>query len=291
METIYNVIGRRIRAQRERLGLTQADLARILSARSGESRYSVSLLSAIESGVRRIHLEDLPLFAEVLQVSPGYLLSGTPLRTPDESEVRYVLLRATMYLHPDAKRDIEAFAREVEQMPAAPPAAIRTDPSMPAEDLLNKAGITRPPVDPFMIAQKVGLPVYERDFEEEISGVLVIVGDRRAIGVNTRHAEVHRRFSVAHEVAHFIKGHRTAVDIDVNDRQLFGETGANPTEEREANAFAAELLMPRKWVRNHFAHVSSDHEELARLYNVSKQAMWYRLVNLGLVTDFDFVGV
>ena len=57
----------------------------------------------------------------------------------------------------------------------------------------------------------------------------------------------------------------------------------------DANAFAAVLLMPAKWVREAFNRQPFDLteddglEKLARKFKVSPQAMTYRLINLEII--------
>lgn len=53
-------------------------------------------------------------------------------------------------------------------------------------------------------------------------------------------------------------------------------------DEREANAFAAALLMDERWVREDFAAGMRDVKELADRYAVSPAAMGFRLTNLSL---------
>jgi Zn-dependent peptidase ImmA (M78 family) len=61
---------------------------------------------------------------------------------------------------------------------------------------------------------------------------------------------------------------------------------ATSREEIEANGFAAALLMPADWIAADIegslgVAVGKTVESLARRYNVSTQAVEYRLVNLG----------
>jgi Zn-dependent peptidase ImmA (M78 family) len=57
---------------------------------------------------------------------------------------------------------------------------------------------------------------------------------------------------------------------------------ADKALEREANVFAAELLMPEPLVRSQFAGSSI---ECAEAFGVSHEAMCWRLYNLGLVSE------
>ncbi len=59
---------------------------------------------------------------------------------------------------------------------------------------------------------------------------------------------------------------------------------ADRAAEREANVFAAELLMPEPAVRVEFARAGSS-SELAEWFGVSEEAMSWRLYSFGLVGD------
>lgn len=74
-----NHVGEKIRKQREELGLSQDSLAKALGYRSRSS------IAKIEAGVTNMAPEKLSAAAEVLQVSPLYLLGLTEHTFPDIS--------------------------------------------------------------------------------------------------------------------------------------------------------------------------------------------------------------
>ncbi|PRY72443.1 ImmA/IrrE family metallo-endopeptidase [Halomonas ventosae] len=96
---------------------------------------------------------------------------------------------------------------------------------------------------------------------------------------NTDEALVRQRFTQAHELGHVLlkhvsKDHTRLRDTTFNDRGDWREI--------DANAFAAELIMPAEYVRHQASkipHIS----ELARFFGVSPTAIRYRLINLGLL--------
>ena len=131
-------------------------------------------------------------------------------------------------------------------------------------------------------------------FGDDVSGVLVVQDGRGVIGVNSAQAPVRQRFTIAHEIGHFeMHRHRMPVFID---KQFLGpmfavfRDGKSATgedqREREANAFAAALLMPEPLVMRAVTHMRADVqddsviEELARHFEVSRQAMTFRVANL-----------
>ena len=160
-----------------------------------------------------------------------------------------------------------------------------------AEKLLVEAGLDTAPVPVNQVASYLGIKVELADLGEDCSGVLVRSGDLAVIGVNKDHHPNRRRFSIAHEIAHYVL-HKGDTYIDkgylVHFRDRESGSGTKQ-EEMAANLFAAALLMPAKWVRIAFKKNPFDlteDEGLARLakdFQVSPQAMTYRLVNLQLI--------
>ena len=143
------------------------------------------------------------------------------------------------------------------------------------------------PVQVVPIADALGLTVYRAtDWSDETSGMIVLDPQRGgdcgyAIYVNAKHSEVRRRFTIAHEVAHFVL-HRDLIGDGITEDALY-RSGFSDSVEREANGLAAEILMPRHLVRAWVSKGLRDPSELANMFDVSKQAMEFRLANLGLV--------
>lgn len=146
------------------------------------------------------------------------------------------------------------------------------------------------PVDE--ITAKLGVALVVETLDRNVSGLLFRQGADRAIGVNAAHPMVRQRFTVAHELGHLQlhPGKELILDhVRVNLRDDSSSLGTD-REEREANAFAAELLMPRSEVIGQVRRVldrggTTDARfiaDLALLFDVSVQAMEFRLVNLGL---------
>jgi len=105
-------------------------------------------------------------------------------------------------------------------------------------------------------------------------------GDRAIIGINGSQAPVRQRFSIAHELGHFVLHHEAEHLVEL-DAQLAGEShapGFDGRKEQAANNFAAELLMPGDWVRADARSYSLS--RLAKRYDVSEAAMAFRLTNL-----------
>jgi len=123
------------------------------------------------------------------------------------------------------------------------------------------------------------LGLHVEEAEIDCSGLL-LPAERRVI-VSVEEPESRRRFTLAHEVGHWVcqvlEGHRAPVYCRAADVA----PTADRTLEREANVFAAELLMPEPAVRDLFAHGA----DMAATFGVSLEAMHWRLYNVGLVRE------
>lgn len=127
----------------------------------------------------------------------------------------------------------------------------------------------------------LGLYVSERD-DIPCSGMLI--PERRTILLNaneTLQSPGRRRFTLAHEIGHWICHCRRAAAAEILCRTADVDEPSDPRE-REANVFAAELLMPDEAVRQAH-HAGSSAAEIAARLGVSVAAMEWRLYNLSLV--------
>jgi Zn-dependent peptidase ImmA (M78 family) len=158
------------------------------------------------------------------------------------------------------------------------------------ENLLDKAQVHKPPVSVEKVAGLLSLHVRFEPFEGDLSGCVVRKGNSTVIGVNSLDHENRQRFTIAHEIGHFLlhKGEQVFVDhgFRINLRSPETSKAASP-EEIEANYFAAELLMPQRFLLEELEGKELDIEneelvlDLAKRFKVSPQALGYRLANLG----------
>lgn len=167
-----------------------------------------------------------------------------------------------------------------------------------ALNLLEEMQITEAPVPVEDIARHLGAQITYDAFEGDVSGMLFRDGDKVVIGVNSSQAPTRQRFTIAHECGHLLlhKGRPVYIDRFVRVNWRAGESNR---EEREANAFAAELLMPRNLVRSELDQIVAKLPErsleevvadLARRFRVSNEAMTYRLTNLGMLDPYSLAG-
>jgi len=153
--------------------------------------------------------------------------------------------------------------------------------------LLHDNKITRPAVPVDAIADALGIAIRYEPAPDGLSGALIRKKGEVFIGVNSSHHINRQRFTIAHEIAHFVlhKGMKTHVDEDFRINLRDGRTNQ---EEIEANVFAAELLMPVEFItRDAERSKIIDVRRFASRYQVSQRAMEIRLANLGLIDPSD----
>lgn len=172
-----------------------------------------------------------------------------------------------------------------------------------AEDILERHGIDRAPVDVEGLAREMGYEVVFDRFPGDLSGTLIRDDDGSiTVGINSFHHEVRQRFSIAHEIGHAHLHvqpkalNQSLVYVDPPGPTVLFRDGraaeGRHSEEIDANRFAASLLMPRPFIRREALDIVERSpglgegrtvEALATRFNVSEQAMRYRLVNLGVM--------
>jgi Zn-dependent peptidase ImmA (M78 family)/DNA-binding XRE family transcriptional regulator len=275
-DPVSTAVGARIRDLREQSGMTQGELA----ARVAKSQAAVSLW---EAGRRSPALEELFAVAGALGVEPSSLLQGAPA---DQRSARALFrAEASRLLRDDVVDSMEPFVEHAQRQKRVP-TSLRVDARNPvraARSLIEQTGASAPPVDVYEIARGLGVQVVGWNFDESVSGLFLDVGSKAVIGVNKDHAVVRRRFTVAHELAHYVLRHVERFHLDLTTiNSLHGDPpGYEPQLERDANNFAAELLMPEPWVVS-LASEEVTVLELSRRFRVSQEAMGFRLVNLHL---------
>lgn len=154
-----------------------------------------------------------------------------------------------------------------------------------AVQVLQMVGTDIPPVDVHRIAAELDFDVIPFDFPETVSGVTFIEQGVKSIGVNQLHASTRQRFSIAHELGHYLHGHEAYDRSRIHIEEGRGLLSSHDRQEQEANEFAAELLMPRFLLGMDITGSDLDVALLAKRYQVSEQAMWIQLFDHRLVPD------
>jgi len=163
------------------------------------------------------------------------------------------------------------------------------------DDLLTAHDVDDAPVPVDRIAKAHGARIFYQSLDDDLSGFLYRDRAQNVIGVNTHHAPVRQNFTTAHELAHLLLHDQEPLHVDhafrVRLRDDFSSQGIDEAE-REANLFAASLLMPKRFLERdlegeEYVNLLDDNllTDLAKKYGVSTQALVNRLKNLGYIPD------
>lgn len=139
------------------------------------------------------------------------------------------------------------------------------------------------PVPIVDIANELGLKVFNTSsLKDSQSGLINKENGEYIVYVNSSHSAVRKRFTIAHEVAHFLKHFdQLREEHYINNKQpLCREDGVVLSDERkkmeiEANEIAAELLMPEEKFKEMWKKANTP-EEVAVKFNVSVSAVVVR---------------
>lgn len=162
-----------------------------------------------------------------------------------------------------------------------------------ARDLLDECEIVKAPVPIERIIKKCSVALHYLPFEEDLSGMAYINEGVAIIGVNALHHANRQRFSAAHELGHHILHAdllKDAIHVDKGPLRVLlrGELASQGVDPREieANAFAAEILMPQRLLAEALDTDEIDIEDddqmdaLAKKFRVSASAIRFRLSDL-----------
>lgn len=148
-----------------------------------------------------------------------------------------------------------------------------------AQDVLSRYWDNKIPVDPISIAKKLGARIF-RSESINYTGEFLFHEGKPIIVYKPSGNSKRDRFTIAHELGHLALNH------GASHRDTFSsfDTGNFIPEERDANRFAAEVLMPEAAVK--FAVLEAGLttvNELCDYFDVSATAMRIRLQTLGFL--------
>lgn len=134
------------------------------------------------------------------------------------------------------------------------------------------------PVVMLPIAKELGLKVfYVDDWDRNgLSGMIKKDAEAEAgysIFVNNKHNTQRKRFTIAHEIAHYLL-HESEIGDGIVDDAMY-RSGLTNIKEVEANNMAANILMPWHLLSEYTTNSTVD--DLANRFNVSRSAMSIRL--------------
>lgn len=155
-----------------------------------------------------------------------------------------------------------------------------------AEKILSNYGHASIPVDVVSIAKQSNILIRKAP-SKKFSGLLYRKDDTAFMAISNSESPARQRFTIAHELGHFFIHPSKDTFIDFRDNK---KNIARGIKEIQANQFAAALLMPKKFMEKEVKNIKETGftEEtikfLANKYQVSEEAMNFRLINLNLLT-------
>ena len=149
-----------------------------------------------------------------------------------------------------------------------------------ANDLVEEIGLLEPPlslkrvIDHLQSKHKIQILMH--DTGENISGFVAYDYDEgieyAVIAVNENHGWFRKRFTIAHEIGHFLLEHK-------------GSMLPKNVKEAEANVFAAELLIPKKFLTPDCKR-RLNLSQLKERYRVNGQVIYIKMENDRLIKKY-----
>ena len=276
---------------RESRGITQAELADVMTRHSGETPVSQGYISKAEAGRLEVTGSRLSLYATALGYPPGVLCADPQLHGVGVGLVHH---RKRASLGAPALRRIHAELALARLQTRALLALAGTehhhrfhrivvddfDTASDAAITLRREWGLAPGAVPQLIRliEGAGGLVLVRDLgSRELDAVTQWMDGDPPLFVISALAPADRfRFSLAHELGHVI---------------MHDEPGLTALQERQADEFASEFLLPADAIR---AELKRDRLDLPRLltlkhrWGVSMAALLRRAATLGIVTDWQY---
>lgn len=161
---------------------------------------------------------------------------------------------------------------------------------MTAHQVLDTYWNNTAPIDPFVIAQNIGITTLFMQLETNVLGLIKQNESQQIeIHINQHLEEETQRYTIAHELGHYFSVENFRYfkdDIYLIEMGLLNDTKniSDHYEEINANIFALELLMPKTAIdymlKTGKANTIGD---LAKIFKVSLSIMNVRLLRLGYV--------
>ena len=295
-------LGQRLQDARRARRLTQQEVAEFLAV-------ARTTVTALEKGDRRVRPDELvrlanlygravsdfvgsrePMANFAVQFRTAISNAGTaPAQSELERSVQEFQSLCEDYLYLERLNDLPSRRDYPAQYPIDGVA-----PEHAAADVAtyerNRLGLGDGPVLHLRetLENDVDIRIFYTQLPSRVAGVFAYTDELGGcIGVNVRHPEERRRWTMAHEYGHFLTS-RFRSEITMLD----GAYERVPAHERFADTFARSMLMPETGLRRRFNEIARAFEgrvtaaevcRIAHYYFVSVEAMMLRLEELQLL--------
>lgn len=292
-------LGKELQQAREKRGLTQREAAEIIDV-------ARTTLTAIEKGARRIKAGELIALARAYGRDVSDFVRQRPQLEPFQVQFRGPHQRLIedsdeIKLYIDQLEELARNYLELEQIVDAPLVKryppeysyrggdTRQAAESIALDERHRLGLGDGPIPILrdVLEQDVGLRIFFMPLKPSRFSAIYLHTQELGgcIAVNSLHPEDRRRWSLAHDFAHFLADrHRPTVSVEDGYQRY-------PESERFADAFANFFLMPTSGLMRRFNDIRRSHEKvtfadlctLAHYYGVSVEALTRRLEEMRLL--------
>jgi Zn-dependent peptidase ImmA (M78 family) len=146
-----------------------------------------------------------------------------------------------------------------------------------ALELLEYLGYKKPPVNPIQICEELEIKISFREFNTEETKKIAgfFYAEENSICVNAEDSIPRQFFTIAHELGHKVLHEEW---LKSSDYKMLYRTSNQLTDpiEQEANAFAANLLIPKFMIDEYYTY-GVDRDDLAKIFCVSKEFLENRI--------------
>ena len=266
-----------LRLQREELGISQDQLAKVAGVKVG-------VVERAESDASRVGFRDLEHLAFLLALDPAKLSTDERAGSDPNLGVRLRVLEqgtissASRYLSPAAvlrfseaasiirtQCSLQSWLGKDGEVTQFSPSSDYGAPAWQvgyqlAEQARGVLGLDRKPINSMrdLVERRLGVPVVQVRLPESIAGATIASNGLRGIVLNTKGANANvwiRRATLAHELAHILfdpDEQLESVRVDTYEqveRDARQESSSRDRVEQRANAFAVEFLAPASAIK------------------------------------------
>ncbi len=288
------IIGRRIKEERNRQKLTQDEL--VQNSKLGWDRQT---LGQIENGEREIKAWELARISSVLRMEISSFFPASPERATRP----VVLWRQRPENHERLEAEFISLCKDykfIEDLNAVDSSGFRRFPHKKidlttfdykdayslAEQIRNELGLGDYPATSLVktLEEKYGLKLFFDGLDGNASAASSVSEYGSCIVISNKEPAWRQHFSIAHELFHIVTWHDQLLHLLNRDKDLCEHN------ERLANAFAAGLLVPAEPLRRETKAIAREDKlseagivAIARQFGVSLEALLWRMANLSII--------
>ena len=294
MDTFSQLIGKRIKIAREGSSMTQETLAHALGLKDRQS------VSSIEAGERKVTPEELLKAAEFMSKPIDFFTDPYVVAESSGFSYRATTLDANILKQfaANAERLISS-QRRFRILLGETSSPIHSQLSITKSTSFNVAtlcgertaaswGLGPVPAKRLreVAEEKLGISILFVDGSTSVSGAACRLEDGDVILINRRESEGRRNFNIGHELFHLL----TWQEMPPPPLDYESENGGQKKSrcEQLADCYSVGLLMPSEAVKERWAQKNQQDfsdwlAQHASEMLVSRAALYWRLVNLGLI--------